>query len=95
MTPTSGWIQEALLRIQNDFLDDAALALTPSQAARRFGLDRESCEAILAALLESGVLAKTPEGAYVRFFPRLTTGAGRGNGDARSRARLSRIMHAA
>jgi hypothetical protein len=94
MTPTSGWIQEALLRIQNDFLDDAALALTPSQAARRFGLDRESCEAILAALLESGVLAKTPEGAYVRFFPRLTSGV-RGNGDARSRARLSRIGHAA
>lgn len=80
MTPNSDWIGDALLQIQSDFLDDAALTLTPVQAAKRFGIDTEACAAILGALLESGVLAKTPDGAYIRFYPRFA--------DAPRRARV-------
>jgi hypothetical protein len=70
MTLTGDWrVEEGLLRVRTDFLDHPALVLTPSQAARRFGLDAEACSAILTALLNSGVLAKTQEGGYITFFP--------------------------
>jgi hypothetical protein len=83
MTPNSGWIGDALLQIQSDFLDDPALTLTPVQAAKRFGIDTEACAAILGALLESGVLAKTPDGAYIRFFPRFADATRRSRGKTR------------
>lgn len=69
------WIDDALLRVQSAFLDDHALTIDAAQASSRFGLSAADCEAILAALLRRGVLAKTPEGGYVRFFPRLAVSA--------------------
>jgi hypothetical protein len=73
MTPNGGWIEDVLVRIQGAFLDNPALSLTVAQAQRRFRADAAACEAILAALLDAGVLAKTPEGAYVRFYPRFAS----------------------
>ena len=69
MTPNSGWVQDAVMQVQSAYLDHPALSLTRSQAARRFGFDEVACEAILAALAETGVLARSEDGSYVRFFP--------------------------
>jgi hypothetical protein len=70
MTPTRGWIQDTLMRIQNAFLDAPTLTLTPAEAARRFGLERVAGEAFLSALADAGVLIKGPDGAYARLIPR-------------------------
>ena len=58
-----------VLRVQSAFLDAPNLALTPPAARRRFGLDEVTCDAVLSALAESAVLARTRDGAYVRHFP--------------------------
>jgi len=69
MTPTRGWIQDTLMRIQNAFLDAPRLTLTPAEAARHFGLERAAGEAFLSALADAGVLIKGPDGAYARLIP--------------------------
>jgi hypothetical protein len=74
MTPIHS-IEDALMRVQDAFLDDHALTIDAAQASSRFGLPAVDCEVILAALLRRGVLAKTPEGGYVRFLPRLSVAA--------------------
>ena len=40
------------------------LRLTTAQAQRLWGLDRESCEALLGALVDARFLCKTREGAF-------------------------------
>ena len=69
MTPTRGWTENMMMRIQTAFLDMPALTLTPLEAARRFGLDLRIGEAFLSALAEAGVLVKEPDGAYARLIP--------------------------
>lgn len=69
MTPTRGWIEDMVVRIQSAFLDMPALTLTPSEAARRFGLELVAGEAFLRALAEVGVLVKRPDGVYIRRLP--------------------------
>jgi hypothetical protein len=64
-----GQIEALVIRMQNDFLEAPVLSLTPQQAQQRFGVDADICDAVLGALVDSRVLAKTPEGAYVRYFP--------------------------
>jgi hypothetical protein len=89
MTPNEDWVlEEALLRISADFLGHPALVLTPSQAARRFSLDADACTAILAALLNGGVLAKTQEGGYTTFFPGCASRSLASEGDTRASAAL-------
>jgi hypothetical protein len=69
MTPSSGWIKAAVMRIQSDFLENPGLAIGPRQAQRRYGLDAGPCDAIMGALVDAGVLTRTPEGLYARYFP--------------------------
>lgn len=69
MTPNCGRIQALVMRIQNDFLDNPALKLTLPRAQARFDVDADTGEAVLRALLDAGVLARTLDGAYVRFLP--------------------------
>jgi hypothetical protein len=71
MSVSCGRIAALVMKIQNEFLDKAGLTLTLSQAQSRFGADEITCEAVLGALVDARVLAKTPDGAYIRFFPRL------------------------
>jgi DNA-binding transcriptional regulator PaaX len=71
MTASYGRIGALIMRIQGDYLEEPGLTLTFGDAQRRFGADEITCEAVLAALVEAGVLTKTREGAYARFFPRL------------------------
>ena len=70
MTSNCGRIQALVMRIQNDYLDNPALRLTVPRAQVRFGVDALTGEAVLDALVDASVLARTPDGAYVRFFPR-------------------------
>lgn len=63
-------IQDLVVRMQQAFLDSPALCLTLPQAQRRFGVSARTCEAVLGALAEASVLDRTPQGDYVRSFPR-------------------------
>jgi hypothetical protein len=67
VTSNYGGIQTLVMRIQNDFLDNPARRLTLQRAQARFGADAVTSEAVLGALVDAGVLARTPDGAYVSF----------------------------
>jgi CheY-like chemotaxis protein len=56
----------AAARIREEFGSLPGLALTSEQARLVFDVDRESCEAILHALVAEGFLARTPAGAFRR-----------------------------
>jgi hypothetical protein len=45
--------------------------LTVAEAQRRFGMDEITCEAVLDALVDSGVLFKTRDRVYGRLYPRV------------------------
>ena len=70
MSLSCGRIAALVTKIQNDFLDIPDLTLTLSQARKRVGTVERTCEAILGALVDANVLARTPDNSYVRFFPR-------------------------
>jgi hypothetical protein len=70
MTVYGERIGALVTKIQNDFLDAPGKTLTVSQAAKRFNTDEVTCGAVLGALVDANVLARTSNDAYVRFFPR-------------------------
>ena len=53
-------------RVRNEYLEMPGLSLTLGQAQRMWQLRRSECEHLLGALVESGFLARTPTGAFVR-----------------------------
>ena len=53
-------------RIESEYREMPGLCLTPAQAQRLFGLDAPRCGAVMSTLVESGVLARTRTGCYVR-----------------------------
>jgi hypothetical protein len=57
-------ISDALRRVKGEYLEMPGLRLTPAQAQRLWGLDRESCHALLGALVDAKFLYKTREGAF-------------------------------
>jgi hypothetical protein len=59
-------LKVSLVRIRAEYWEMPGLKLTPAQAQRLWGLDRESCNALLDELLISGFLARTSDGAFVR-----------------------------
>lgn len=59
-------IDDVLQRIQGEFKEMPGLRLTAAQAQKLWGLDREACKSILAALVDARFLAETRDGAYVR-----------------------------
>jgi hypothetical protein len=73
MSVSCGRVADLVTRMRSGFFDTPGLTLTLSQAQKRFGADEIRCEAVLGALLDTKVLAKTSDGAYVRFFPRAAT----------------------
>ena len=60
-------IDEVLQRIQGEFVEMPGLRLTAAQAQRLWGLEREVCDALLAALVDSKFLEQTRDGAFVRM----------------------------
>jgi hypothetical protein len=59
-------VSEAVELIQMEYAEMPALRLTFWQAQRLWNLSEELCERALTALIASGSLARTPDGAYVR-----------------------------
>lgn len=63
MTPA---IREAILRVEGEYRDMPGLSLTLPQAARLWGIDRSTCERVLANLIDRRVLKRALNGSYVR-----------------------------
>ncbi|HEY7292189.1 MAG TPA: hypothetical protein VH583_20300 [Vicinamibacterales bacterium] len=57
---------DAIVRAKGEFLEMPGLRLTAPQARRLWGLDAESCEALLSQLVESNFLFRTRDGAFMR-----------------------------
>jgi len=55
---------QLLDRVRREFAVLPGLALTPRQAQRLWGLDALRCEALLARLIDRGVLARRRDGTY-------------------------------
>ena len=58
-------VEEAVELIQMEYAEMPELKLTFWQAQRLWNLSEELCQRALAALVTSGFLARTSEGAYV------------------------------
>lgn len=65
-SPCAQPLEITLCRIRGEYWEMPGLKLTPAQAQRLLGLDRESCTRLLADLVSAGFLAATPDGAFVR-----------------------------
>ena len=61
-------VKEALLRVQNLFLDPGA-RLTTADAAQMAGLDSQVCGALMQSLVEAGFLEQRLRGVFVRSPP--------------------------
>jgi hypothetical protein len=59
-------VQNAILRIQTEYVEMPDLKLTARQAQRLWHLSHEVWETALAVLIGKQFLAKTRDGAYVR-----------------------------
>jgi hypothetical protein len=60
-------IDDVLQRIQGEYAEMPGLQLTPAQAQRLWGLERDVCDALLGALVDAKFLSQTRDGAYVRM----------------------------
>ncbi len=63
-------ISEILRRIQGEFLEMPGMRITPAQAQRLWGIEQMECDALLGALVDSKFLARTRDGAFVRWASR-------------------------
>jgi DNA-binding IclR family transcriptional regulator len=57
---------EGMARIRAEYREMPGLRLTCDQVARLCGLQREACEQLLAALVETGYLERADDGCYTR-----------------------------
>jgi Fic family protein len=57
---------ELLRRIRAEYLEMPGLRLTAPQAQRLFGLEAQTCDAVLATLLEAKFLTRTHTGLFAR-----------------------------
>ncbi len=86
MTPSGGRIEALIRQVQSRFLETPELTLTPSEAQECFGVDEIACDAVMSALVDARVLAKTRDGDFVRFFARLVVLAERAGARLRTQA---------
>lgn len=54
-----------LQQIKRELEEQPKRRLTPPQAQRLWGLDGPTCAAVLTALVDAGVLQRTPDGRFV------------------------------
>ena len=67
MTPEqNAKTDDVLRRVKGEFLEMPGLRLTEAQARRLWGLDCESCAALLSALIDANFLFRTRDGAFMR-----------------------------
>ena len=60
-------VQNAILRIQTEYVEMPDMKLTPRQAQRLWNFSQEVWEAALAELIGKQFLVQTRDGAYVRY----------------------------
>ena len=65
MSLASHRIGTLVLTLQDCFLENPGLALSPWQAEQLCGTDEMTCRAVLNLLADAGVLARTRNGRYV------------------------------
>ncbi len=63
---STGRVHALVVRIQGEYDEMPGLSLTVPQARRLWGLDGETCAAVIEILLNRGFLKRTDRGAYVR-----------------------------
>ena len=59
-------IRHASTRIQMEFIEMPEMRLTRVQVRRLLNLPLDACEVALASLVQSGFLAQTADGAFLR-----------------------------
>ena len=59
-------IDDVLQRIQGEYIEMPGLRLTPAQAQRLWGLDRQVCDQLLQALVQANFLSQTRDGSFVK-----------------------------
>jgi len=59
-------LEAVLRRVRAEFVEMPGLRLTPAQAMRLWGLDRDSCRAVIDALIDASFLRWTQSGAVTR-----------------------------
>jgi hypothetical protein len=52
--------------VRAEYLEMPGLALSKPQARRLWGLDRDTCDAVLDRMVGTKFLKKTPQGLYAR-----------------------------
>ena len=57
--------ENLLRRVRGEYLEMPGLRLTPSQAARLWGLGSSATAGVLEMLIDVGFLARTESGAYL------------------------------
>jgi Spy/CpxP family protein refolding chaperone len=60
------WHDDLVRRVRGEYLEMPGLALTLGQAQRMWNLHRGECERVLSDLVDSGFLACTQLGMFVR-----------------------------
>src|SRR5215468_4921 len=60
------WSEDLARRIRNEYLEMPGLSLTLRQAQRMWQLHPSECEHLLDGLVESGFLARSSGGTFVR-----------------------------
>jgi hypothetical protein len=58
---------ELVLRIRGEFMEMPGLRLTLEQAQKMWALDATTCAALIAALVDTGFLFRTRDGAFMRL----------------------------
>ena len=64
MAPLQAVDEHVLRRARAEFLEMPGLRLTSTQAQRLWGLDRRTCDDLLAALTQTHFLVRTRDGSF-------------------------------
>ena len=59
-------LENVLRRVREEFREMPGLRLTPAQATRLWGLERDTCYAVIDTLVAAAFLRWTPAGSVTR-----------------------------
>ncbi len=71
MSPIAAVDETIVRRARAEYLEMPGLRLTSAQAQRLWGLDRRTCEELLAALTRAQFLARTRDGSFILSASRM------------------------
>jgi hypothetical protein len=71
MSPTLAVDETIVRRARAEYLEMPGLRLTSAQAQRLWGLDRRTCEDLLATLTSVHFLARTRDGSFILSASRM------------------------